>query len=1047
MGPSGSGKTSLLSALSGRLKCSGKILLNGQAINKRLRRSICYVLQQDIFFPNLTLRQTLIYSALLRLPDCMSYKDKMHQVDYVIKALDLESCQHTIIGDYMRRGLSGGEKKRASIASELLSNPSVMFLDEPTSSLDSCSALSLMKLLKAYAIKERKTLVVTIHQPSSQLFHLFDKLLLLNRGQMAYFGPINQVVSHFAHLGWHMQPSFNPADFLIETIKSMDDQKLSHCVEAAHKYYHCQVSSETADTTLTTPDNHATMTDEQTKVSPLAEYVIRISELPDATNNTIGAKDDHHLQRFIREHSFDHEMLLQRLHSHQQIDFVEHQRVNEWPPSYERHSHILLMPPTCNNSNNNSSNMTNTSSNTSGNTKRSNCSSLQNNHTDCAQSRAHLSPVSNTNTSSPSSSAPATKSDKQHETCVTLTEQLIDDVHDKSRPDIALSITAPDTSLVLSANSNGPTSASASSASSMSPANGVQRVVSNHHQHQQQPNQTHYANDDDSGQSSWSEPDRCSLVSTFEPTSSVISSRHSTHYDDDELNLHHHHHHNNNNNHSSHNRQHTSASTGDILGRCSDVRGNKHHHHHHSNHHHHHHNHHHARRMSTGQRHCCHNLTSKGIAKDINNITRSTTNTDQTVSTTKQHQQQQTSQPDTTIDNNNGITPVANVTVDIVSGGDSGAEQRHLMIESTTMIESPHEAPVKVEYEDDDDDDDDDDNDNHFGTTDIHVNGDKSIAKKLTSSNASAAIKRRTKQRNNKWPTSFCTQLYALTSRNFIDGHARMLSKMNWIQTIGIGLIAGSIWFQVDRDEQNLSNIKGWMYFSTMYWMMFALFNAITSFPAEYQVINKERSAGSYRLSSYYIAKMIGELPLVIALPSAFHIITYPLLGFYSLSSFFMLWIFAVLNSVVAQSVGMFIGSTFNDLEVSITVAALYSTSTMLFGGFYSSTMPHWLSWLRYISVVYYGYLNMQLIEFGSGPPVLCAAKNTRFLSCQANMNSTSTTTPHTIDYNEILLGLDPMNPDEKPYPVWFNTMCLLIFFFIFRIAGYLVLRIHHKPN
>lgn len=75
-------------------------------------------------------------------------------------------------------------------------------------------------------------------------------------------------------------------------------------------------------------------------------------------------------------------------------------------------------------------------------------------------------------------------------------------------------------------------------------------------------------------------------------------------------------------------------------------------------------------------------------------------------------------------------------------------------------------------------------------------------------------------------------------------------------------------------------------------------------------------------------------------------------------------------SAVVAQSVGMFIGSTFKDLELSITIAALYSTSTMLFGGFYSSTIPPWLSWLRYGSVVYYGYLNMQIIELGSSPPL-----------------------------------------------------------------------------
>lgn len=224
--------------------------------------------------------------------------------------------------------------------------------------------------------------------------------------------------------------------------------------------------------------------------------------------------------------------------------------------------------------------------------------------------------------------------------------------------------------------------------------------------------------------------------------------------------------------------------------------------------------------------------------------------------------------------------------------------------------------------------------------------------------------------KESKWPSSFLTQLYALTSRNFIDGKARMLSKLNWVQTLGLALIAGAIWFQVKRTEETLTDIKGWMYFSTMYWMMFALFNAITSFPAECQVINKERIAGSYRLSSYYVAKTIGELPLVIALPSAFHMISYPLLGYHSFYTFVSLWGFAILNALVAQSVGMFIGFTFSRLDLCITIAALYSTATMLFGGFYSNTIPVWLNWLRYGSIVYYGYLNMQMIEFGTGPPI-----------------------------------------------------------------------------
>lgn len=404
---------------------------------------------------------------MLRLPESMAHEQKMRQVDQVIDALDLKSCQNTIIGDFMNRGLSGGEKKRCSIACELLSNPSVMMLDEPTSSLDSCTALSLIKLLKEYAIKEQKTIILSIHQPSSQMFYLFDKLLLLSHGQMVYFGFTQQVLPYLQRFNYSMQHiSYNPADFLMDLIKTIDDKETERLSNEAREYYfsiYKRYSSENSMSLLGS-NSHS------------------------LSNDKSGNQLQH---QFVAPHDSDNK--------NQNTSLLQHQN------SQQQHS--LL------------------------------------NHS--VHSTSHM-------------------------------------------------------------------------------------------------NQLHHHN------------------------------------------LHHHSHHN--------------------LNHHQDQAGHD----------------------------------------DVNS--------------------------------------------------------------------SIHSSWSKIYiYED---------NDDAYSCEDDY--GDQCC-------------------NGGKWPSSFLTQLYALTSRNFIDGKARMLSKLNWVQTVGLAIIAGAIWFQVRRTEETMTDIKGWMYFSTMYWMMFALFNAITSFPAECQVINKER--------------------------------------------------------------------------------------------------------------------------------------------------------------------------------------------------------------
>ncbi|XP_044759890.1 ABC transporter G family member 14 isoform X1 [Coccinella septempunctata] len=594
MGPSGCGKTTLLNCLSGRLKLdAGQIFLNRDPMCKRWKRKICYVLQQDIFFPDLTLRQTLEYTARLRLPDTMSHSQKMQYVDHIIDVLELQHCQDTIIGDYLKRGLSGGEKKRANIACELLTNPSLMLLDEPTSGLDSHAAHSLIQTLKKYAVNEGKTVVITLHQPSSQIFHLCDKLLLLCNGQTAYFGDTSKVVDFFSSIGMHIMPHYNPADFILEQVKG---------------------SSETRQ---------------------------RITTAARELRNS-----------------------------------------NDYPPELRCH----------------------------------NCSYIN------------------------------------------------DKLNDHSNKLI----------------SNGP----------------------------------YPALEQDT-------------INSMEP----------------------------------------------------DV--------------------------------------------------------------------------------------------------------RRLWL-------------------------------------DTHSHASSSASSDTSESDCYFA-----------WPTSFWTQLKVLVQRNFHEARPRMLSKLNWVQTIGLGIMAGLLWFQLQRREECLHDIQGWMFFSTTYWMLFAHFGALSSFPPEREVINKERRSGAYRLSAYYIAKMIGELPLTITLPAIYHFISYPMLGFHSPFVFFTLLAFLLLNTIVAQSVGFFIGACCMDMQVSITVSALYTLATQLFGGYLATNIPVWLTWMRYLSMVHYAYQNMQIIEFGEGLPILCAQQS-KFPICNVS------------DHIPVTAILEAQGTH---LPLWANTLVLFMFFVIFRSLGYIVLRYFKNPK
>ncbi|KAK4281756.1 hypothetical protein QN277_013211 [Acacia crassicarpa] len=218
MGPSGSGKTTLLNLLGGRLiqtTAGGSITYNDEPYSKYLKSKIGFVTQDDVLFPHLTVKETLTYAARLRLPDTFTKDQKEKRALDVIYELGLERCKDTMIGGSFVRGVSGGERKRVCIGNEIIINPSLLFLDEPTSGLDSTTALKIVQMLQDIA-EAGKTVVTTIHQPSSRLFHKFDKLILLGKGSLLYFGKASEAIPYFQSIGCSPLIAMNPAEFLLD---------------------------------------------------------------------------------------------------------------------------------------------------------------------------------------------------------------------------------------------------------------------------------------------------------------------------------------------------------------------------------------------------------------------------------------------------------------------------------------------------------------------------------------------------------------------------------------------------------------------------------------------------------------------------------------------------------------------------------------------------------------------------------------------------------------------------------------------------------------
>ncbi|XP_066549501.1 broad substrate specificity ATP-binding cassette transporter ABCG2 isoform X2 [Amia ocellicauda] len=220
LGPSGGGKSSLLDVLAARKDpagLSGDVLIDGAPQPANFKCISGYVVQDDVVMGNLTVRENLLFSAALRLPTSISFEDKEERVANVISELGLTRVADSRVGTELIRGVSGGERKRTSIGMELITEPPVLFLDEPTTGLDASTSSAVLILLKRLSRRGR-TIIFSVHQPRYSIFKLFDSLTLLAAGKMMYHGPANAALGYFGSIGYQSEAYTNPPDFFLDVI-------------------------------------------------------------------------------------------------------------------------------------------------------------------------------------------------------------------------------------------------------------------------------------------------------------------------------------------------------------------------------------------------------------------------------------------------------------------------------------------------------------------------------------------------------------------------------------------------------------------------------------------------------------------------------------------------------------------------------------------------------------------------------------------------------------------------------------------------------------
>lgn len=225
IGSTGAGKTTLLQLLSGKmfpqnLAWKGKIEINGEDRSSvGYSRFTAFVQQDDILLENMSVRECLQFAANIKSPGDLETRE--YHVNELLEELELVDSQHIRFGsDLLRKG----ERKRASIGVELITNPSLLYVDEPTTGMDTFTARKLVELMGKLA-KRSRTIIATIHQPNSEIFALFDKLMILALGRIIYFNSAKEAVPYFDKMGYVCPKQVNPAEHFMKILSAENFMK------------------------------------------------------------------------------------------------------------------------------------------------------------------------------------------------------------------------------------------------------------------------------------------------------------------------------------------------------------------------------------------------------------------------------------------------------------------------------------------------------------------------------------------------------------------------------------------------------------------------------------------------------------------------------------------------------------------------------------------------------------------------------------------------------------------------------------------------------